>query len=174
MTRPTVHEGDNDNRDVRLLQQLLRDLNYDVGDIDGDFGPRTARAVTAYQTDHAIGDTPGECGPNTWAALEADAGATGGSVKREVCEYVSGGSADGRYILRRGSEEASEIRYLQELLTWRNFSPRQHRRRPRRKYGTGCEVIPSGERPRGRRRRRSRHVGGADSVTLELRDARTS
>ncbi len=301
MTRPTVHEGDNDNRDVRLLQQLLRDLNYDVGDIDGDFGPRTARAVTAYQTDHAIGDTPGECGPNTWAALEtqfgdldglradesvreyvqdtygtahtsmdpeqqlaalaeaaneqlanagvpyvpisfgstapdwavfdwsawgvtvdrgkydqaqeagdaaenmdtiyhesrhgeqwwtigrllaglydmdgaainaqtnlnleianlaaqdpilqsnaktdaaiswyeqtfgaspvpagmdrpreADAGATGGSVKREVREYVSGGSADGRYILRRGSEEASEIRYLQELLTWRNFSP---------------------------------------------------
>ena len=276
-------------------------MNYDVGGVDGDFGPRTARAVTAYQVDHAIGDTPGECGPNTWAALEAqfgdleglraedsvreyvddtygtahssmdpdeqlaalataaneqlanagvpyvpitfgstapnwaefdwrtwevvvdramyeqaqadgqaeenmdsiyhesrhgeqwwtigrvlaglydmdgaainahtglkidiataaaldpilqstahsdaamawyeqtfgsspipagmdrpreaDAGAAGGSVKRAVREYVSGGSADGRIILRRDSEEASEIRYLQELLIWRNFSP---------------------------------------------------
>ena len=38
-------------------------------------------------------------------------------------EYVSGGGAAGRIILRRDSEEASEIRYLQELLTWRNFSP---------------------------------------------------
>jgi peptidoglycan hydrolase-like protein with peptidoglycan-binding domain len=301
MTRPTVREGDNDNRDVRLLQQLLRDLNYPVGQIDGDFGPDTRAALEQYQVDHAIGDTRGECGPNTWAALEAqfgdleglraqesveeyvddtygtahssmdpdeqlaalaaaanaqlanagvpyvpiefgdagsdwavfnwstwqvsvnrpmyeqaqadgraaenmdtvyhesrhgeqwwtiarvlaglydmdaqaihdhtqlkleiaelacaepilqstahstaalswyeqtfgssavpagldrpreaDAGGAGGSVKREVSEYVNGGAADGRIILRRDSNEASEIRYMQELLTWRNFSP---------------------------------------------------
>ncbi|MDP9465117.1 MAG: peptidoglycan-binding protein [Actinomycetota bacterium] len=89
MTRPTVHEGDNDNRDVRLLQQLLRDMNYAVGNIDGDFGPKTRDAVIAYQTDHAIGDTPGECGPNTWAALEAQFGNLEGlRAEESVHEYV--------------------------------------------------------------------------------------
>jgi peptidoglycan hydrolase-like protein with peptidoglycan-binding domain len=290
-----------DNWDVRLLQQMLRDLNYPVGNIDGDFGPKTEAAVTAYQADHAIGDPPGVCDVNTWAALEAqfgdldglrseeslqdyvedtygtahssmdpdeqladlaaaaneqlaaagvpyvpigfgdagtnwavftwstwrvdvnramyvqaqeagnaaenmdtiyhesrhgeqwwtiarlmaglyemdgaaintqtglkqdiadaaaldpilqsnaqteaalhwynqtyggsplpagadapreaDAGGAGGSVKRAVREYVEGGSAAGRIVLRRDSEEASEIRYMQELLQYRNFSP---------------------------------------------------
>jgi hypothetical protein len=54
---------------------------------------------------------------------EADAGSAGGSVKRAVREYVEGGAAAGRVILRRDSEEASEIRYLQELLKHRNFDP---------------------------------------------------
>jgi peptidoglycan hydrolase-like protein with peptidoglycan-binding domain len=301
MPRPTVRNGDKDNRDVRLLQQMLRDMGYAVGNIDGDFGPITEAAVTAYQTDHAIGDPPGVCDVNTWAALEAqfgdleglrsddsvreyveetygtahssmdpdeqlaalaaasnaqlaevgvpyvpidfgdahgnwaefdwstwsvavdrtmyvnaqeagnaaenmdtiyhesrhaeqwwtiarlmaglyemdgaainaqtslkqdiadaavqdpilqsnaqtdaalawynqtyggsplpagvdrpreaDAGGAGGSVKRAVREYVEGGAAAGRIVLRRDSEEASEIRYLQELLQYRNFSP---------------------------------------------------
>jgi peptidoglycan hydrolase-like protein with peptidoglycan-binding domain len=301
MSRPAVQRGDNDNNDVRLLQQMLRDMGYAVGQIDGDFGPVTEAALIAYQTDHMIGDPPGVCDVNTWAALEAqfgdldglrseasledyvddtygtahssmdldeqlqalaesaneqlsatgvpyvpfvfgdagtnwaefswwdwkvtvnqdkfrqaqesgdavenmdtiyhesrhaeqwwtigrylagingwdgaainahtnlnldvakaaaadpilesnaqtqaaiawyeqtfgssplaagtdapreaDAGATGGSVKRQVREYVEGGPADGRVVLRRGSEDASEVRYLQELLIYRGFSP---------------------------------------------------
>lgn len=301
MARPTVKQGDYDNNDVRLLQQMLRDLHYPVGNIDGDFGPITEAALASYQRDNLIGDTEGVCGVNTWAALEAqfgdldglrseasiedyvndtygtahssmdpqeqldalaaaaneqltaagvpyvpiafgnagtnyavfdwrpwsvtvnrdkyvttqdngdaaenmdtiyhesrhgeqwwtiarllaglydmdgaainartelnldianqaaadpilqsntkttaaiawyeqtygvspvpagvdppreaDAGATGGSVKRQVKEYVEGGPASGRRILRRDDEDASEIRYLQELLTYRNFTP---------------------------------------------------
>lgn len=73
MTRPTVREGDNDNRDVRLLQQLLRDLRYDVGQIDGDFGPVTRAALEKFQADYEI-DEAGEAGPNTWAALETQFG----------------------------------------------------------------------------------------------------
>jgi murein L,D-transpeptidase YcbB/YkuD len=57
------------------------------------------------------------------APREADAGSAGGSIKRAVREYVEGGSAAGRIILRRDSEEAGEIRYLQELLQYRNFNP---------------------------------------------------
>ncbi|MPZ84217.1 MAG: hypothetical protein GEV28_28975 [Actinophytocola sp.] len=301
MPRPAVRQGDFDNNDVRLLQQMLRDMHYAVGNIDGDFGPVTEAALIAYQGDHMIGDPQGVCDVNTWAALEAqfgdldglrseesiedyvddtygaahssmdpeeqlaklavaaneqlaaagvpnvpiqfgdagtawavfdwrpwavtvnrdlyvqaqeagsaaenmdtiyhesrhaeqwwtiarllaglydmdgaainartelnldianqatrdpilqsntktdaaihwyeqtfgsspvpagvdapreaDAGATGGSVKRAVREYVEGGPAQGRAVLRRGHEDASEIRYLQELLTYRNFSP---------------------------------------------------
>ena len=42
-------------------------------------------------------------------------------MKRAVKEYVSGGRAAGREILRRDSDEASEIRYLQELLRFHNI-----------------------------------------------------
>ena len=98
MSRPELHEGDKDNRDVRLLQQMLRDLNYSVGNIDGDFGPITKAALINYQSDHLIGDTRGVCGANTWAALEAQFGDLDGlrseeSVKergrsREISEEV--------------------------------------------------------------------------------------
>lgn len=89
MTRPTVREGDNDNNDVRLLQQLLRDMNYEVGAIDGDFGPITRAALEQFQSDHEIGDTRGEAGPNTWAALEAQFGDLEGlRTEESIDEYV--------------------------------------------------------------------------------------
>jgi len=88
VTRPTVREGDNDNRDVRLLQQLLRDLNYDISQIDGDFGPNTRAALEAFQSDYEITEG-GEAGPNTWAALEAQFGDLEGLRQEEsVQEFV--------------------------------------------------------------------------------------
>ena len=88
MTRPTVREGDNDNRDVRLLQQLLRDLNYDISQIDGDFGPNTRAALEAFQSNYEITEG-GEAGPNTWAALEAQFGDLEGLRQEEsVQEFV--------------------------------------------------------------------------------------
>jgi peptidoglycan hydrolase-like protein with peptidoglycan-binding domain len=69
-----LRQGDSGN-DVRLLQRLLRDLNYDVGDIDGDFGPRTEAALTAYQRDANLDSIqPGVCGTATWASLEGQFG----------------------------------------------------------------------------------------------------
>jgi N-acetylmuramoyl-L-alanine amidase len=37
---------------VRKLQQRLKALGYDVGSIDGVFGPSTDRCVKAFQGDH--------------------------------------------------------------------------------------------------------------------------
>ena len=68
---------------------MLRDLNYPVGNIDGDFGPKTEAAVIAYQTDHAIGDPPGVCDVNTWAALEAQFGDIDGLRSEDsIRDYV--------------------------------------------------------------------------------------
>lgn len=90
MTRPTVQEGDNDNSDVRLLQRMLRDLNYLTDPPDGDFGPVTAAALSNYQEQHMIGDDRGVCGPNTWAALAVQFGDLDGLRSEEsVEEYVS-------------------------------------------------------------------------------------
>jgi len=90
MGRPTVKNGDYDNNDVRLLQQMLRDMNYPVGNIDGDFGPITEAALVSYQQDHMIGDPEGVCGTNTWAALEAQFGDLDGLRSEEsIKDYVN-------------------------------------------------------------------------------------
>lgn len=85
----TVQNGDK-GPDVRLLQHLLRDLNYDVGPLDGDFGPRTEAALRQYQQDHQLFTIEdGVCGEATWASLEGQFGNLDGlRLEDSVGEYV--------------------------------------------------------------------------------------
>lgn len=53
---------------VERLQVALRTRAYDPGPTDGDYGPRTARAVRAYQIDRGL-VPDGEAGPITLGAL---------------------------------------------------------------------------------------------------------
>jgi N-acetylmuramoyl-L-alanine amidase len=54
--------------DVRLLQERLLEMGYDVGRADGIYGTRTARAVAQFQRE--VGLAPdGTCGPQTMNAL---------------------------------------------------------------------------------------------------------
>lgn len=53
---------------VKEVQQLLKDLGYDVGEVDGIFGSGTETAVRAFQTEVEL-ETDGIVGPRTWAAL---------------------------------------------------------------------------------------------------------
>lgn len=53
---------------VRLVQQILGLTGRDV---DGDFGPKTERAVRAFQAAHGLA-ADGQVGPKTWAALLAE------------------------------------------------------------------------------------------------------
>ena len=53
---------------VERLQVALRTRGYDPGPTDGDYGPRTARAVRAYQVDRGL-VPDGEAGPITLGAL---------------------------------------------------------------------------------------------------------
>ncbi|MGX7823909.1 peptidoglycan-binding domain-containing protein [Actinokineospora sp. 24-640] len=82
----TIKNGDT-GPDVRLLQHLLSDLNYDVGPVDGDFGPRTEGAVRHYQRDHDL-DTieDGVCGAETWQSLEGQFGPLEGLRRPESVE----------------------------------------------------------------------------------------
>lgn len=56
--------------DVRLLQLQLRALGYDVGDIDGFFGPKTEGEVLAFQRDTDSIDDDGIVGTETTEALK--------------------------------------------------------------------------------------------------------
>ncbi|HEX2355938.1 MAG TPA: N-acetylmuramoyl-L-alanine amidase [Micromonosporaceae bacterium] len=54
--------------DVRVLQERLLEMGYDVGRADGIYGPNTARAVAQFQRE--VGLAPdGACGPQTMNAL---------------------------------------------------------------------------------------------------------
>ena len=65
-------EGDSGRR-VRQLQQALAALGYEVS-ADGQYGPATTRAVTAFQRDEGL-EADGVAGPETIAAVnEALAG----------------------------------------------------------------------------------------------------
>src|SRR5262245_250963 len=47
-TMPELRHGDTGSS-VRQLQEQLKALGYDPGPIDGDFGPKTERAVKRFQ-----------------------------------------------------------------------------------------------------------------------------
>jgi hypothetical protein len=55
---------------VRLLQLQLRALGYDVGDIDGVFGPKTQEQVIAFQRETDSIDVDGLAGTETMEALK--------------------------------------------------------------------------------------------------------
>jgi len=54
--------------DVKALQKLLNAKGFNAGDADGEFGPNTKSAVTAFQKKAGIG-VDGGVGSQTWIAL---------------------------------------------------------------------------------------------------------
>ena len=70
-----------EGQDVKLMQEMLLKLGYDLGSwgIDGDFGDCTDLALRAFQKDARL-DVDGECGPATLVALEKAAEALEGAA----------------------------------------------------------------------------------------------
>ncbi|MFZ5352896.1 MAG: peptidoglycan-binding protein [Bacillota bacterium] len=55
--------------EVKKLQEALKQLNYDVGEIDGKFGAKTKASVEAFQKDQQLSQD-GKAGSKTITALE--------------------------------------------------------------------------------------------------------
>ncbi len=66
----TVLRQESKGPHVRTLQQRLKDLGFNL-EVDGDFGPGTFRAVTAFQRQKGL-NADGKVGPTTWTALFAE------------------------------------------------------------------------------------------------------
>lgn len=54
--------------DVERLQRTLRDAGFDVGEVDGKFGPRTEAALRAYQQANGL-RADGRAGEDTFGAM---------------------------------------------------------------------------------------------------------
>lgn len=87
--------------------------------VDGDYGPRTAQAVRAWQADHAdqVGPADGVVGPRTWGALIAAATetpTTSTSTSSKTDSAAEAPKYPGR-PLKRGSK-GSAVRWVQGQL----------------------------------------------------------
>lgn len=105
---PRLIRGD----DVAALQSRLLTMGFDIGRVDGIFGPRTERAVREFQI--AVGVFPdGVSGPETFAALaRLSRTITGGAAQalRESHTLRSQGTAlTGRVIVLDPGHGASEL-----------------------------------------------------------------
>ncbi|MGY0003682.1 L,D-transpeptidase family protein [Micromonospora sp. I033] len=67
-SQPTLRQGSR-GAAVTQLQTRLTALRYDVGGVDGIFGPSTHHAVVAFQKVNGLA-RDGIVGPRTWAALD--------------------------------------------------------------------------------------------------------
>ena len=67
-TYPTLRRGST-GEDVKKLQNMLLQLNYNVGTVDGQFGPTTESVVKLFQEKQNL-TVDGIVGKNTWMTLE--------------------------------------------------------------------------------------------------------
>lgn len=66
-THPTLRQGA-EGLEVATMQTLLRAKGFDPGNPDGKFGPRTDKALRAFQAANKL-TVDGICGDRTWAVL---------------------------------------------------------------------------------------------------------
>ena len=66
--RPTLRKGSGGDY-VSLMQTMLVNRGYSLGNVDGIFGAKTDAAVREFQKANGLA-VDGVCGPKTWAALD--------------------------------------------------------------------------------------------------------
>ncbi len=70
MANPVLKRGSKGERVLGLQSGLKQELGYNVGAIDGVFGPSTENAVKEFQKERGL-VADGIVGQNTWEAFEA-------------------------------------------------------------------------------------------------------
>lgn len=69
---PSVRKGSKETGYITMLQTILKNRGYDVGEegVDGKFGPKTEKAVKEFQKDLGYSIPNGIVGPKMWKALQ--------------------------------------------------------------------------------------------------------
>ena len=120
MAEPLLKKGSTGEA-VRQLQQALKDLGFDPGAVDGQFGSKTEAAVKAFQQDRGIA-VDGIVGDITWLNIdEADMsnptikkGSTGNPVRRAQKRLTLGGYDTGGVDGIFGAKTESAVKRFQK------------------------------------------------------------
>ncbi|MGN0755171.1 MAG: peptidoglycan-binding protein [Aristaeellaceae bacterium] len=114
----TLEYGDKGDR-VKILQQALKDLGYDISKVDGVFGTGTKAAVKAFQTRHSL-TADGKAGKKTLQKVETyfdkDGSLIGGPIVSNP--PAEGGDADYDVPTRtlRYGMSGADVTYTQQRL----------------------------------------------------------
>ncbi|HEY9766458.1 MAG TPA: peptidoglycan-binding domain-containing protein [Chroococcales cyanobacterium] len=102
-SRPMLRDGAS-GESVKKLQQSLRNAGFDPGEIDGDFGANTEKAVRQFQQSKGL-DVDGVVGPLTWKQL-------GGKVAAQPSsgEIGSQGRQQMKNLLQAAERESAGLR----------------------------------------------------------------
>ncbi|GAB3312416.1 N-acetylmuramoyl-L-alanine amidase [Epidermidibacterium keratini] len=102
--------------DVRELQQRVAELGFDVGNIDGIFGPVTGRGLAAFQRDFGL-TADAVAGPQTFGALaQLGSKVVGGSaahLRSRAARLASGPTLGGKTVVLDPTP-ASDPAYLDD------------------------------------------------------------
>jgi peptidoglycan hydrolase-like protein with peptidoglycan-binding domain len=106
--------------DVKRLQQQLKDAGFDVGPVDGIFGPRTEAAVNAFRARHGLPQN-GLWDESAWSKLPGVGGGGGSDIEARIRQEFPGLAPfldipELRDLLTRGANEGwTSERFLAEV-----------------------------------------------------------
>ncbi len=114
----TLEYGDKGDR-VKILQQALKDLGYDISKVDGVFGTGTKTAVKAFQTRHSL-TVDGKAGKKTLQKVETYFDKDGSLIGSPIVSNPPAEDGDADYdvptrTLRYGMSGA-DVTYTQQRL----------------------------------------------------------
>ena len=114
----TIQYGMKNDR-VRILQQALKELGFDVGKVDGDFGSATYLAVKAFQKQLGL-TVDGKAGKNTLTRLETYFDKDGNCISGPIVSTPPAADEGPAYdipsrTLRYGMA-GEDVRYTQQRL----------------------------------------------------------
>lgn len=104
-----IRSGATNSSNVRTIQSRLKALGYYSGDIDGNYGSGTTRAVKAFQDDMGLEDD-GDCGPTTQRMLF-------GNTTSESASYSSLKPGASGSAVRNLQYTLYELRYYNGKIT---------------------------------------------------------
>lgn len=141
--------------DVKAIQEKLAAAGYDVGEIDGKFGPKTERALKQYQRDHGL-QVDGIAGPRTYDSFNGvkSDGVNGGKpvkgpVNTQLPDSGEGFTTYGPRNMQWGTEQT--VKNLEEIAA-----------RYKARTGKTLEIGDISKKGGGKTDRHETHLHGTD------------
>ena len=108
-----IRPGDR-GTEVKSVQAMLERAGFDPAGVDGEFGPNTRKAVTAFQREAQL-EADGVVGTNTWRALNETASAPSQSAPRPAAPRPSVPRPSAPAAIRGPAAPASSV-FRQKIL----------------------------------------------------------